>query len=163
MNNLKTDITKLITENKSSSKGTGTGDCKSTGPSSLSEDQLKQLISDCYVQIIQYLKLTKIFLKDKPDDPLNKKIEAALTALNLTSEDIEKTGIDGEAVKKVSEKNMSGLVEILSSLVGMGVISATLGGRKTRRRGKHGKHGRRQSAKRPKYRVQLHSKGKRKR
>ena len=83
-----------------------------------------------------------------------------MKALEITDGDQTDLGIDVGKITNLTEAKVSTIAEILFSLLGMGVITTTLGGRKTRKRGKGGKRRRRQSAKRLKYRIQLYSKGK---
>ena len=115
------------------------------------------------MQIIQYLKLVQKIVEKKPNDKLKAKINAALAALQITEADTElaNAGINTEKIKQLSNDKVSGIADIIFSLLGMGIITSTLGGRKTRKYGKGKK--RRQSLKRvhnKKYRIQLYSKGK---
>ena len=131
-----------------------------TGTCDISPENLKKVLTDSYSQIIQYLYLTKKLLEKNPNEKLQKKIDAALKALEITDGDQTDLGIDVGKITNLTEAKVSTIAEILFSLLGMGVITTTLGGRKTRKRGKGGKRRRRQSAKRLKYRIQLYSKGK---
>ena len=149
-----------------SNMGTGTDTGACTGNFDLSPQQLSTVLNDSYAQIIQYLKLMQKIVEKKPNQQLSDKINAALVALqiNEADSDLSQAGIDINKIQQISNSKVSGIADILFSLLGIGIISSTLGGRKTRKRGKGKK--RRQSLKRvhnKKYRIQLYSKGKSKR
>jgi len=159
------DIKKLLQNRVESAAASNTG-MGTSGPSTsfdLSEAQLRTVLNDSYMQIIQYLKLVQKIVEKKPNKQLSDKIDAALAALQITEADTElaNAGLDVEKIKQLSNDKVSGIADILFSLLGMGIITSTLGGRKTRKHGKGKK--RRQSLKRvhnKKYRIQLYSKGK---
>jgi hypothetical protein len=159
------DIKQLLQGRVASAAASNTG-MGTSGPSTsfdLSEEQLKRVLNDSYMQIIQYLKLVQKIVEKKPNKQLSTKIDAALAALQITEADTElaNAGLDVEKIKQISNNKVSGIADIIFSLLGMGIITSTLGGRKTRKHGKGKK--RRQSLKRvhnKKYRIQLYSKGK---
>jgi len=162
LNDIKALLQGRVASAAASSTGMGT-----SGPSTsfdLSEEQLKRVLNDSYMQIIQYLKLVQKIVEKKPNDKLKAKIDAALAALQITDADgsLSEAGLDVEKIKQISNNKVSGIADILFSLLGMGIITSTaLGGRKTQKHGKGKK--RRQSLKRvhnKKYRIQLYSKGK---
>jgi hypothetical protein len=161
------DIKELLKGRVASAAASNTGmGIGTSGPSTsfdLSEEQLKRVLNDSYMQIIQYLKLVQKIVEKKPNKQLSTKIDAALAALQITEADTElaNAGLDVEKIKQISNNKVSGIADIIFSLLGMGIITSTLGGRKTRKHGKGKK--RRQSLKRvhnKKYRIQLYSKGK---
>jgi|688.fasta_scaffold79260_3 hypothetical protein len=162
------DIKQLLQGRVASAAASNTGmGIGTSGPSTsfdLSEAQLRTVLNDSYMQIIQYLKLVQKIVEKKPNKQLSTKIDAALAALQITEADTElaNAGLDVEKIKQISNNKVSGIADILFSLLGMGIITSTaLGGRKTRKHGKGKK--RRQSLKRvhnKKYRIQLYSKGK---
>jgi hypothetical protein len=98
---------------------------------------LSKLTGDTYVQSVRYLKLLKAIIKKQPDkegfDGVITAIDAALELLKaLIDEDNGIIKIDA-TTKGNLETDNADIVEILFSLLGIGVTSATLGGKRKRK------------------------------
>ena len=115
----------------------------------IDEAKLKELINKSYVQSILYLKLAKEIIKanlvKNPEDTnlinLQTKMDKAIADLTVSEEEASALNIDTSAV---SNDKVNGIVEIMLSLIGMGIISATaLGGRKTKKYRKGRKYNKR--------------------
>jgi hypothetical protein len=115
----------------------------------IDEAKLKELINKSYVQSILYLKLAKEIIKanlvKNPEDKnlinLQTKMDKAIADLTVSEEEASALNIDTSAV---SNDKVNGIVEIMLSLIGMGIISATaLGGRKTKKYRKGRKYNKR--------------------
>lgn len=97
---------------------------------------LSKLTGDTYVQSVRYLKLLKAIVKKQPDKEGSEGVMTAIdTALELLKALIE----DGDIIKiddptrQNLETDNADIVEILFSLLGIGLTSATLGGKRKRK------------------------------
>ena len=136
-------------------------DVEQENSQTISPDRLKKLVTQSFEQTQLYLKLTKAVISEnlKQNDNKNtdelkglqEKIDAAIKALEISKETAEKLNINPEIY---NDKNISGIIEILLALIGMGVISAgILGGKNKKKTKGYRKHrnykkGKRQTAKR---------------
>ena len=98
---------------------------------------LSKLTGDTYVQSVRYLKLLKAIIKKQPDKDGSGGVMTAIdTALELLQALIENGG-DIIKIDKTTKGNLetdnADIVEILFSLLGIGVTTATLGGKRKRK------------------------------
>jgi hypothetical protein len=105
----------------------------------IDKTKLKELVNKSYVQTMLYLKLARNIisanLKETSDDQnllnLQTKINNAITDLTITQDEASALNIDTSAV---DDGKVNGIVDIMLSLIGMGIISAGLaGGLKTKK------------------------------
>ena len=98
---------------------------------------LSKLTGDTYVQSVRYLKLLKAIVKKQPDKDGSGGVMTAIdTALELLQALIENGGDIikiNETTKGNLETDNADIVEILFSLLGIGVTTATLGGKRKRK------------------------------
>jgi hypothetical protein len=98
---------------------------------------LSKLTGDTYAQTVKYLKLLKAIIKKQPDkegfDNVMISIDAAIESLQkLIADDNSIIKIDQETRQNLQADNAD-IVEILFSLLGIGVTTATLGGKRKRK------------------------------
>jgi hypothetical protein len=98
---------------------------------------LSKLTGDTYVQSVRYLKLLKAIIEKQPDKDGSGDVMTAIdTALELLKALIDEDNgiikID-ETTKGNLEADNADIVEILFSLLGIGVTTATLGGKRKRK------------------------------
>jgi hypothetical protein len=98
---------------------------------------LNKLTGDTYVQTVKYLKLLKAIIKKQPD---KEGFDGVVTAINTAIELLQKLIADDNSIIKIdseTRKNLEAdnadIVEILFSLLGIGVTTATLGGKRKRK------------------------------